>query len=469
MLNKDFIRFGAGGDTFLSPLGMICLAVACLLVLVLPRKYMMFPLLCCSFLIPMSQQIVVAGVHLHSFRVVFMVAWVRLLCGGMRSLKLNFTAIDKSVILWGISGVVTFSILWGNFAAFVNRMGLLYDTLAVYFCFRVLVRNEADIRRTLKIFSWVCAVLAVFMIREHITGKNPFSAFGGVPEISEIRDGRIRAQGPFGQALLAGTFGGIMLPVFAGLWYRGAKYRLSAIIGMLAATAISFSAPSSTALGAYLAGVLALMMWPARKFMRVIRWGVVIALVGLNIVMKAPVWALIERVDLVGGSSSYHRFELIDLSISHFSEWWLLGVKTTWQWGYNAWDTCNMYVETGVTGGLITLIFFVAVIVYSFKRVGNALKNCDTRAREKMLWCLGAAVFANMIAFIGISYFDQTIIAWYYLLAVICAATVPSRRSAAVSLSKNQPARNLQPSLEPEYAGGLQSARLSPSASIWTQ
>ena len=28
--------------------------------------------------------------------------------------------------------------------------------------------------------------------------------------------------------------------------------------------------------------------------------------------MKAPVWALIERIDIVQGSSSYHRYELVN-------------------------------------------------------------------------------------------------------------------------------------------------------------
>jgi hypothetical protein len=41
---------------------------------------------------------------------------------------------------------------------------------------------------------------------------------------------------------------------------------------------------------------------------------------------------------------------------------------------------------------------------------------------------LGASLFANVVAFFGISYFDQTIVAWYALLAMIYAATISVRR-----------------------------------------
>jgi hypothetical protein len=35
------------------------------------------------------------------------------------------------------------------------------------------------------------------------------------------------------------------------------------------------------------------------------------------------------------------------------------------------------------------------------------------------LWAFGAAVFAHSVAFMGVSYFDQTIVAWYLLIAII--------------------------------------------------
>ncbi len=144
--------------------------------------------------------------------------------------------------------------------------------------------------------------------------------------------------------------------------------------------------------------------------------------------MKAPVWALIGRVDLFGGSSSYHRFELINQAILHFWEWCLVGEKTTYQWGYNLWDTANTYVETAVTGGLSTLVLFIAIFIYCFKKLGTARQLTSGQANAKMFWAMGSALFANAIGFIGITYYDQAAVAWYSLIALICTATVVAKK-----------------------------------------
>ena len=68
-------------------------------------------------------------------------------------------------------------------------------------------------------------------------------------------------------------------------------------------------------------------MWPVRHRMKIFRWGVTICLIGLQLVMKAPVWALIQRINLVGGNSGYHRYELVNQAILHFREWWLVGFQ----------------------------------------------------------------------------------------------------------------------------------------------
>src|SRR5208282_2357750 len=60
--------------------------------------------------------------------------------------------------------------------------------------------------------------------------------------------------------------------------------------------------------------------------------------------------------------------------------------------------------------------------------VGKARRSTRDQKEQFFLWALGAALFANVVAFFGISYFDQTIVAWYALLAMILAATISVRR-----------------------------------------
>jgi hypothetical protein len=140
--------------------------------------------------------------------------------------------------------------------------------------------------------------------------------------------------------------------------------------------------------------------------------------------MKAPVWALIARVDVIGGSSGDHRYQLVNQFINHFDQWWLLGTKLVAHWGFEMADLSNQYVELGVTGGLATLVCFIGILVCGFSQLGKARKASEGNdAKQRFYWVLGAALFSNTVAFFGISYFDQIIVAWYTLLAFIACST----------------------------------------------
>jgi hypothetical protein len=66
------------------------------------------------------------------------------------------------------------------------------------------------------------------------------------------------------------------------------------------------------------------------------------------------------------------------------------------------------------------------MISVSFGMIGKARKAIEgDKEKEWMLWILGAALFAHVVGYFGISYFDQTRVAWFALLAMISAAAGP--------------------------------------------
>jgi hypothetical protein len=152
--------------------------------------------------------------------------------------------------------------------------------------------------------------------------------------------------------------------------------------------------------------------------------------------MKAPVWHLIARIDLVGGSTGWHRYQLIDRSIKRFGEWWLLGTDSTAHWGHITTDITNQYVLEGVSGGIVTLVLFVAMIVFAYKGVGT-LCRIYRRSHPRLIlsWAFGVSLLAHTMMFMAVSYFGQIIVVWYLLLAMIAsmavAAPVRARRSAS--------------------------------------
>ncbi|HEX7895702.1 MAG TPA: hypothetical protein VF447_15995 [Terriglobales bacterium] len=438
MLPENFKAFGGGSAvTALHPLALVILVLAVLLMWFVPRRYMLAPFLAVAILIPLEQQVVVGGLHFMVLRIVLLFAWMRLLVGigeERHFLAAGFTRLDMVFAAWVISAVVTFTILWADVGALIAKLGFLYNAFGTYFLLRCLLRTREDVARMLKVLAIIFAVVAVLMTVEQLTGRNLLAIFG-LPAEAEIRNGRIRSQGPFLHSIIAGTIGAILIPTFLGLGWASRKSRLYAAVGILAALVMIVTSASSTPVATCMAGLVAVGMWPMRRYMKLVRWGIAAMLLGLHLVMKAPVWALIGRIDLAGGSTSWHRFALVDHFINHFSEWWLVGTRDNAKWGWDMWDSINWYVASGITGGLVGLVLFVAILVIGFAEIGRYLHSRRSEENpRRFAWCLGASVFAGSVSFFGISLFDQSIVLWYSLFAMIVAMTtvVPARKAQPV-------------------------------------
>jgi hypothetical protein len=430
-MQPENFRFGGGAsETILHPIVLVAMLIAMALILLLPRKYVVWPVIGAAFLIPLGQEILISGLHFSVYRIIILTVAVRMLLSMFSSPEGVFGdrlgTLDVVFLLWALlrafAGVLVFSF---NSGALVYQAGFLLDALGGYFVLRYLIRDEDDIYRTLRAFAAVSCVIAICMIFERLSQVNVFGLLGGVRVSPEIRNGSVRSQGPFQHELLAGTFGATLLPLFFLLWKTG-KSKALAALGAIAATAMVLTSQSSTPVLAYGAGLAAICAWPLRRHMRLIRWGTVFALISLHLVMKAPVWYLIQRVDVIGGSSGYHRATLVNDFITHFSDWWLVGTTEMALWGFNMWDMCNQFVAEGEVGGLATFICFVALICICFSRIGTARTAVpNDPGKEWFFWIFGAALFSHVVAFFGISYFDQTRFAWFALLVMIQTATAP--------------------------------------------
>jgi hypothetical protein len=164
--------------------------------------------------------------------------------------------------------------------------------------------------------------------------------------------------------------------------------------------------------------------------MRLARWGIMGILVGLHLVMHGPVWSLIEKIDLTGGSSSYHRYMLVDNCIRHFADWWLLGSKTYGDWGFVMFDVCNQFILTGLRGGLLTLLIYIGIYKQSFGAIGIARKRVQgDRKQEWFFWCIASALFTTVVASFGIYFSVHLFVCFACLLAGISVATLEGRRA----------------------------------------
>jgi len=427
------LSFGGGPtQTFLSPVVLLAIIIAGLLICFSTRRKALAAFLAAAILIPPDQVLLVAGMHFPMTRLLAIFGLARILrskfSGKEKIFSGGMNGIDKALIALNLFMLIDGVLLWRSGGQLVFQLGVLLTAFGSYFLLRFLIRDWEDVVQAIQVLAVVAAMVALVMAGEQLTGKNLlYSTLGGAraDELGSalVRDSHLRAAGPFGHPILAGTFGGMLLPLFVAVWWRERNSRKSAALGMVSAIVISFTASSSTALFGLLGGIVGLCFWPLRSWMRWIRWGIVAMLVSLHLYMKSPVWHLISDVDFTGSSSSYHRYQLINQCILHFQDWVLVGTKDVASWGWDMWDLSNQYVAIADTTGLIPLLSFLAILVFGFKYLGKARRSAGDRKQQFFIWALGASLFANIVAFFGISYFDQTMLVWYALLAMISVVT----------------------------------------------
>ncbi len=424
------------GTTYITTTGLIFGLSMGLLLLVLPKRYALMPILALVFFMTMGERVLIGGLNFTMIRIVLLCGWLRLVIRG-EIRRLKFNPIDIAIVLWVISGLILHNILWQTGAEFQNSLGGAYDKVGTYFLLRFLVRDVQDITRVIKLLAIFIVPLGVVMLNEKLTGRNMFFAFGGVPEFTVVRETSLRCQGPFGHPILAGSFGAALMPFFIAL-YRDTKWL--AVLAIVFAAAVVVTSASSGPLGACAFGILALCMWPLRRSMRKIRWGIGLTVLTLQLVMTSSVWFLMARVDIVAGSTGYHRALLIDQAVHHINEWWLVGKKGTADWGGHLEDVTNQYIAEGVNGGLLTMALFILVIVRCYGGVGFAVRTLEGSPQVSAhfafyIWSLGAALLVHTMTFLSVSYFDQNAISWYLLLAMISSAY-----SAALLLRRSKAA-----------------------------
>jgi hypothetical protein len=405
----------------------ICLTVVtAVLLFASPRAWAPLALLMSTIYIPMGQQILIGSLNFTATRVLIAVGVLRVMLKGER-IAVGMTRLDWIMIL--LAGYAVFNSVFHQdpYAVLVYRLGLMYDVLGIFFLFRIFLQEPEDLRRLFAIISVLIVPVAICMIVEKLTGMNYFALFFGDVAGPEFRlNGSIRAHGPFAHAILAGTIGAACLPMALLLWREN---RRLALTGLVAAAGIVFSSGASGPVMTTLAILLALALWTQRQNLRTIRWLVVILILALAIVMKAPVYYLIARIDVTGGSSSYYRAALIESAIKHLDEWWLAGTDYTRHWmpsgvpgNPSQADITNHYIAIGAMGGLPLLLLFIWVLFEAFSTVGRELRSSLSRDSVDdafLIWTLGAVLFGHATAFLSISYFGQTFVFLYLLLASI--------------------------------------------------
>lgn len=413
------IQWQTYGETVLNPLAFALVLLMGILLLLLPRRLAVIPFIVTALFITSMQRLVVAGLDFDMLRIMILFGFIRVIIRAeYREIKLN--RIDKALLYYIIVGIATGTILWGTKDVFINRLGGAYTTFGMYFLCRILIRDFTDMEFVIKSIVLMSIPIAMFMLYEQVAMYNFFSVLGGVPEITRLREGRLRSQGAFSHPIMAGTFGATLLPLVVGYYFRNRQNMIIFLIGIISCSLITITSASSGPVFSYIAAIIGLVLWFMRKKMKILLTGIIASIVGLHFVMDAPVWWIIARVDVVGGSTSTHRARLIEKAIEYFPEWWLLGTYGSGHWGWGLEDVTNWYVRHCISGGFLLFLLFIIIIGYCFKTIGGSVLTINGKPDlKKFIWAMGACLFSHAVSFIGVSYFGQMVFFWFLIIAMI--------------------------------------------------
>ena len=391
-----------------------------------PRKWALAPFLAGCCFTTTGQGLELGPIHLPVFRLLMLVGIVRAVLKGEKVIG-HINIVDKLMITWAV---------WYLIASFFHDAqldagptyvsGIIYNQLGFYFLVRIWCSDLDDTADLIRIIALLLVPIALEMLNEKVTARNLFGFFGGVPESVLVREGKLRAQGPFMHPILAGTVGATCIPLLVGIYQ---KYRITSMIGIAAALIMVVACASSGPVMSLMAGILALVMWKFKHLTRAMRMCAVVTYFLLMLVMERPPYYLISKIDISGGSTGWHRSFLIEQTINHFSEWWFWGTDYTRHWMPNQGlasspthtDITNYYIGFAIGGGFLALLLFILILAKSFSWVGKLQEVIgETRPDNAfMIWCFGSALFSHAVTGISVSYFDQSVVFLWLNVSVI--------------------------------------------------
>ena len=186
---------------------LIFVSVACVILWRLPRCWAALPFLAAATYIPFGCTIDVGPAHFTAIRIMVTVGFLRVMMKG-EHLTGGWNVLDVLIVGWALclSGSSFFHKEFAS--ALVFRLGMICDCLGTYFLFRIFIRSADDVLRVCKIIILLLIPIAIEMAAEKKTSRNIIMIlFGGNVPDCEVRDGKVRAEGPFLHSILAGTTG----------------------------------------------------------------------------------------------------------------------------------------------------------------------------------------------------------------------------------------------------------------------
>lgn len=361
---------------------------------------------------------------LNPLRFIVITSLIRLIMRGEHK-NIIWNKMDGLFVIFGAWMIISAYFHQDNYSVITNRAGHICDIFGVYFSLRSYISDISEAKYAISCLAIILFPIAILMIIEKVQVHNYFADIWGGLSRPMIRNGNVRARGPFAHPILAGTVGAVCVPFMIGILK---EHRTRGYFGIISCLCIVATCGSSGPIMSLGGSLVALYYWKYRTTTRYIPAVSIIAYIMLDLYMADPAYFILAKIDIAGGSTGWHRAKLIQASIEHLSEWWIIGTEYTrhWMptgvtWSQDHTDITNYYLRFGVYGGLPLIFIFVYIIMTAYTYIGKMIEDNRTiLANHKyFIWSLGSSLFSHTATMISVSYFDQSFVFVYFTLAAI--------------------------------------------------
>lgn len=411
-------------------IGILC----SVLVLTLRPKYALVVYITALLWFPDYLRVSIGTIDISVGRIVVTVLLLRCLNNDQLRSQFKWSQLDKWIALSMVVYVGMTLITQPTFASIENRGGFLIDSWFTYLVTRFIVTDREKLISIIKCIGIALIPLAILGCVESITGWQPFvplrrfrpwNPMTGTEEIRrEMRWGLTRAVGPFSHPILFGSGFAIFLPLIYYLRHEKNNWRTFAY--MLSAITVvgALSSMSSGPWVMIIVILFCLVMENFKQWLKPMLKFFILSCIVVEILSNRPLYHVIfSRASQLGGAG-WHRARLIDVAISHFSEWWLAGYggkDPGWghYFGMSFTDVTNEFILAGVRYGVAGIIILCIVLIVAFRGLISAHKKTTHPADRSLYWALGCILLSVTVVWMSVSFFGQLIPLFYCVLGII--------------------------------------------------
>lgn len=388
---------------------------------------------------PPETSFVVGGLRLSPYRVVLLAClWgaVSRLMKGEAGPKRVTDLLIPAHALWAAVALVAAHGL-GQAAP---TAGIYFvESVGAYLLGRTSVRDEADFRRVVAVFTVITAWLVVVTVPEALTGqhyvRDAFRAVlgGAPPDEMGKRYGLTRAYGPFEHPILHGVFCAVAVGMSLQALGSGVVRAAARTCVLMVATITTVSS------GAIVAALLQLAMIAYDRATTWLpgRWllltGVMVSgLVVVGAVSSRPAHQVLMTSLALSRETAYTRMEIFNYGSQSVAKHPLLGIGLNdWErpdWMPETGSVDNFWLLTAMRYGLPALLLLAGATAYIVVRGATAAKASEgaLRGAKGLIFAVAAVSLAGTT----VHFWNALFTLFFFLLGCGVWATVPRARDA---------------------------------------